>query len=46
MVLESLIATGGVERIGLIAQRLVRELSNKDEKMHLHVLNTPYVASL
>lgn len=43
---RAVIATDDVDRIGSIAQRLFRDLSDKDEKVHLHVVPTREVANL
>ena len=40
------IATDDVERIGSIAQRVFRDLSDKDKKVHLHVVSMHDVAKL
>ncbi|NVM20313.1 MAG: hypothetical protein HWN68_00850 [Desulfobacterales bacterium] len=43
---RAVIATDDVDRIGSIAKQLFRDLSDKDEKVHLHVVNMHDVANL
>jgi hypothetical protein len=43
---RAVIATDDVDHIGSIAQRLFRDFSDKDEKVHLHVVSTHDVADL
>lgn len=44
--LRVVIATDDVDHIGSIAQRIFRDLSDKDEKVHLHVVHIHDVANL
>jgi len=44
--LRVVIATDDVDYIGSIAQRLFRDLSDKDERVHLHVVHMHDVANL
>lgn len=43
---RAVIATDDVDRISSTAQRLFRDLSDKDEKVHLHVVEMHDVADL
>ena len=43
---RAVIATDDVDGIDSIAQRLFRDFSDKDEKVHLHVVSTQDVANL